>query len=121
MVGDIGSAYLEAYTKERVCFVATSAFGELEGHTMIIVKALYGLQTSGARYHECFADTMHDMGFQPCLNEPDLWMRYKETHYEYVCVYVDNLLVIMKEPSEFFKELNEKYQYQLNVRLIQFA
>ena len=48
MVGDIGSAYLEAYTKEKVCFTAGQAFGELEGRTMIIVKALYGLRTSGA-------------------------------------------------------------------------
>ena len=27
MVGDIGSAYLEAYTKEKVCFIAGPAFG----------------------------------------------------------------------------------------------
>ena len=73
MVGDIGSAYLEAYTKEKVCFIAGPAFGEHEGHLMVIVKALYGLQTSGACYHEGFADTLHDMGFKQCINEPDLW------------------------------------------------
>ena len=37
MVGDIGSAYLEAYTKEKVCFIAGPAFGEHEGHLMLIV------------------------------------------------------------------------------------
>ena len=75
MVGDVGNAYLEAFTKERVCFIAGPAFGELEGHIMIIVKALYGLRTSGARFHERFADTLRDLGFFPCLNEPDLWIR----------------------------------------------
>ena len=49
MAGDIGSAYLEAYTQEKVCFVAGPAFAELAGHILIVVKALYGLRTSGAR------------------------------------------------------------------------
>jgi hypothetical protein len=45
--GDILLAYLEAYTKEKVFIVAGPEFGELKGHTLIIVKALYGLRTSG--------------------------------------------------------------------------
>ena len=113
MVGDVGNAYLEAFTKELVCFIAGPAFGELEGHTLIIVKALYGLRTSGARYHERFADTLRDLGFKPCKNEPDLWMRDAGDHYEYVCVYVDDLLAIMKEPEKFFKTLTETYKYKL--------
>ena len=80
MVGDIGSAYLEAYTKEKVCFIAGPAFGEHEGHLMVIVKALYDLCTSGAHYPEGFADTIRDMGFKQCFNEPDLWYRHSQTH-----------------------------------------
>ena len=34
-------------------------------------------------------------------------------HYEYICVYVDDLLAIMKQPEEFFKILTEKYKYKL--------
>ena len=49
-VSDIGNVYLEAYTKEKVYFIAGPEFGPLEGHTLIIVKALYGLRTSGARF-----------------------------------------------------------------------
>ena len=40
---DIGNAYLEAHTKEKVCFIAGKEFGSLEGHLLIIDKALYGL------------------------------------------------------------------------------
>ena len=29
---DIGNAYLEAYTKEKVCIIAGPEFGDLEGH-----------------------------------------------------------------------------------------
>ena len=54
---DIGNAYLEAKTKEKVYFIADAGFGAHEGHTLLIVKALYGLRTSGLCWHECFADT----------------------------------------------------------------
>ena len=46
--GDIGNAYLEAYTKEKVCFRAGPEFGALQGHLLVIDKALYGLRTSRA-------------------------------------------------------------------------
>ena len=49
---DVGNAYLEAFTKEKVCFIAGDGFGALKGHTLIIVKALYGLKSSGLRWHE---------------------------------------------------------------------
>jgi hypothetical protein len=35
---DIGNAYLESYTKEKVCFTAGPEFGEQEGHTFVIKK-----------------------------------------------------------------------------------
>ena len=31
---DVGNAYLESVTKEKVCFVAGPEFGEREGHTV---------------------------------------------------------------------------------------
>ena len=43
---DVGNAYLEAYTNEKVYVIAGTEFGELEGHIFIIRKALYGLKTS---------------------------------------------------------------------------
>ena len=113
MAGDIGSAYLEAYTQEKVCFVASAAFGALAGHILIVVKALYGLRTSGVRYRERFADTLRDMGFKSCVNEPDLWMRRNGLIWEFVCVYVDDLLAILVLPKVFFDTLVKKYKYQL--------
>ena len=48
-VTDIGNAYLEAHTKESVYIIAGPEFAELEGHTLLIIKALYGLRSSGLR------------------------------------------------------------------------
>jgi hypothetical protein len=113
-VGDVGNAYLEAYTQEKVYIVAGLEFGpELAGHTLIIQKALYGLRTSGARYHEKFAKTLTDMGFNPSYADPDVWMREREDHWEYLAVYVDDLMAIMKDPDEFFRILVDKYKYKL--------
>jgi hypothetical protein len=52
MGGDVHSTYLEALTKEKGYVIAGPEYGTLEGHTLIERKALYGLRTSGARYHE---------------------------------------------------------------------
>ena len=111
---DIGNAYLEARTKERIYFVADDSFGEeLAGHTLVIVKALYGLRSSGARWHERFADTLRDMQFFPCKADPDVWMRRNEDVYEYVAVYVDDLLIAAKNPKEITDTLMNKYKYKL--------
>ena len=40
---DIGNAYLEAEAREKLCIHAGPEFGKLQGHTLAIHKALYGL------------------------------------------------------------------------------
>ena len=113
MVGDVSSAYLEAYTQEKVCFKAGPEFGELEGHLLVIERALYGLRTSGARWHDRFADTLREMGYFPCKADPDVWIKDANTHYEYVCVYVDDIMAIGTHPQDFFNDLTDKYNYKL--------
>jgi hypothetical protein len=63
LVGDISSAYLEAYTQEKVYFIAGAELGPLQGHLLVIERALYGLRTSGARWHDRLADVLRDMGY----------------------------------------------------------
>ena len=113
MVGDITSAYLEAETTERVCFTAGPEFGALEGHTFIIFKALYGLRTSGKSWHSRFSDTLRDLGYFPCKADPDIWIKDCDTQYEYVCVYVDDIMHMSKNPQAFFDALKTKYNYKL--------
>jgi hypothetical protein len=77
---DIGNAYLEAYTAEKLYIVAGPGFGELEGHMLIISKALDGLRTSGLHWHERFSQCLREMGFEPCKAEPDIWMHQCTMH-----------------------------------------
>jgi len=109
----IGNAYLEAETKERVYIIAGAEFGDLEGHTLVIFKALYGLRSSGVRWHERFTDCLRDMGFSPSKAEPDIWMRPNGDAYEYIGVYVDDLAIIARNPGEIANILQSKYNFKL--------
>ena len=114
MAADVGNAYLGARTKEKVCFIAGPELGALAGHTFVIHKALYGLHSSGARFHEKFADTLSELGFRPTYADPDVWISDAGDVYEFVCVYVDDLLAAMKNPKEFIDKLQaEPYSYKL--------
>jgi len=110
---DIGNAYLEAFTSERVYIIAGSEFKGLEGHILIISKALYGLRSSGPRWHDRFSDCIRELGFFPCKAEPDIWIRKKGNLYEYVAVYVDDLAIAMKDPKEFTDVLEKKHKFKL--------
>ena len=111
---DIGNADLDVFTKEEVCFIAGPEFGPLAGHTMKIVKALYGLRSSGARFHDCLADTLRELGFTPTFANPDVWIRDAKDCYEYICCYVDDLLAALKNPKEFWDKLQSlPYSFKL--------
>jgi hypothetical protein len=103
----VGNAYLVAYTKEELHVLAGPEFGDLQGCLLIIVKALHGLWTSGARWHECFADTAMDMDmdFYPWKANPDVWMKASGTLYDFGCAYVDDLACITAYPFLFFQEV----------------
>ncbi len=58
---DVGNAYLESYTQEKVYFIAGPEFAPfgLEGHILLlIVRALYGLKSSGLRWWERLSDVL---------------------------------------------------------------
>jgi hypothetical protein len=55
---DIGNAYLEAKMSELLFIVAGPEFGDLEGHMLMIYKALYRLCFSGLRWHERFSASL---------------------------------------------------------------
>jgi Reverse transcriptase (RNA-dependent DNA polymerase) len=48
MTADIGNAYLNAFTSEKVYTITGPEFGEEAGRVAIIIRALYGLKSSGA-------------------------------------------------------------------------
>ena len=51
LCGDVGNAFVNTYTNERVYAITGPDIGEDEGKIVILVKALYDLATSAERWH----------------------------------------------------------------------
>ena len=108
--GNIGNAFLYGKTKEKVYIIAGPEFGrELEGKILVIDKALYGLRTSSARFHEHLATQLIKLGFRPSKADFNLWMKDMGTHYEYVATFVDDVLIWSKDPMAIMEELKKTY------------
>lgn len=70
---DIGNAYLNAKSQEKVYSTAGPELGaELQGRNMIKIRALYGLKSSGATWRAHLASTRREMGFISCLADPNI-------------------------------------------------
>jgi hypothetical protein len=113
IAADVSSAFIQAFTSEKVFVKAGPEFGKNEGRYMIVVRALYGLKPSGAMWHRKLAENLRDMRFRPSKADYDLWMRQHQDLWEYVAVIVDNLLVFSKEPPTIIEPLKKVYQYGL--------
>ena len=84
-------------------------------HLLIMVKALYGTRSGGARWHDRLFDILQELKFKPSKADPDVWMRPEPggTCSEYIAVYVDDLAIAAKDPQAFCNELKEKYNLKL--------
>ena len=78
---DIGNAYLEAFTDEKL-IVAVPEFQELEGYILIFLKALYGLKPSGKRWAEVIHGILRHMKFLPSKADPCICLAQESTQFE---------------------------------------
>jgi hypothetical protein len=107
---DISSAYLHSKTRKLCYIIAGPEFGELAGGKLVIDKGLYGLKTSGARFHEHLATRLRRMGYTPSKADSDLWMKqYSDGHYEYIANYVDDVILFSRDPMKVIEELKKDY------------
>ena len=113
---DIGNAYINAPCRERIWCEAGLEFGsDIQGTVLIIERALYGLKSSAAAWRNMLAQTMLDLGFKSCVADNDVWMkpRTKENgleYYEYVLIYVDDILCFSEKPKEVMDSLSRLYR-----------
>jgi hypothetical protein len=111
LCGDVSNAYVNSYTSEKCYVIAGPEFGEREGECIIIVKALYGLNASGADWHRHFATSLRNFGFQPTRYDRDVWIRLAKdkSHYEYLCTHVDDFKITAKDPQAIMEEIKKEY------------
>jgi Reverse transcriptase (RNA-dependent DNA polymerase) len=107
---DIGNAYSYSCTREKVYVIEGPEFGsDLEGQTLLIYKALYGLRTSAACFHKYLSEQLIMPGFNQSNYDHDLWIKDKVDHYEHLATFVDDVLVWSKDPMAIMSELKKIY------------
>ena len=110
---DIGNAYLEANTKDKVYIDARDDFGDKEDHIMVIHKVLYGLRSSGLIWYERLADYLRGYWVSLCKTEHNVWTRERNSLYEYITVYINNLDILTKHPNGVICTIPNKYKFKL--------
>ena len=43
---------------------------------------------------------MLQLNFKPCKADPCVWLRERKDKYEYIAIYVDDLLIVSEEPQK---------------------
>ena len=109
---DVLNAYITAPCTEKIWTVLGKEFGSDERKRAIIVRALYGLKSSGAAFHQHLGDCMRGLGYTSCLADPDLWLKAetrpdKSTYYSYILCYVDDILVIHHDPMPILGRIDK--------------
>jgi Reverse transcriptase (RNA-dependent DNA polymerase) len=102
---DVGNASLNTPCREKVWFVAGPEFGSRPGTVIKVVRALYGLKSSGASWRAMFNSTVLEMGFEATIADADVYRRANAKpdgfkYHEYLLVYVDDVGVISHEPTK---------------------
>ena len=95
--------------------MAGPEFEELQGHDLVMYKALYSTRSGGACRHDKLFDILQQMNFEPSNADPDIQMRSSKggIHYEYIAIYVDDLAICMKDPQAFCDTLEKVYKLKL--------
>ncbi|KAL7537428.1 hypothetical protein ACHAWF_005758, partial [Thalassiosira exigua] len=125
---DIGNAYLNASCKERIWFVAGHECGhEMKGRVMKLVRALYGLKSSGASWRKMFNDFIVTyLEFTPPRVDGDMYYRKSlkpdgTLYYELLLVYVNNVLAISHDSEKIMETIGKHFEIKNDDKLQQFT
>ena len=112
---DIGNAYFEAVTEEKLYIFAGPESEDWEGYILTFSNAVYRLKSSGKRLSEALYDILKDMDFIPSRADLYIWLRKssKLNLYEYIAVCVDDLCITAQNPEELISILKSKYQLKV--------
>ena len=115
LAADIGNAYLNAPVREKIYITCGKEFGPFEGRKAKIVRALYGLKSSGAAWRSHLAEVLRDnLGFTSCKADNDVWYRAATKsdgtrYYEYILVYTDDILCLSTDPNTLLCYLDQHF------------
>ena len=79
------------------------------------------LKSSGDEFRAFLDERLDEMGFKSIIAYLDVWIRpltkaYGEQYYEFILVYVDDLLAIIQDAVSDIREVAEKFELKKNRR-----
>ena len=96
---------------EKFCFTAEPVFGSMKGNIVIISKALYGLNSSGATWRAHLTQGMIDLDYSPRQADPDILKRpmvksvgFKYWKYFHINMY--DIMIISDKPEKLTVSLS---------------
>lgn len=116
LTADIQNAYLHANCREKIYIIAGKEFGSNCGKAMIITRAIYGLKSSGTAFRALLAKQLNMIGYTATRGDPNVWyhpiQKGDHKYYEYVLVYVDDLLAVSFNPQQTMDELSQTFKFK---------
>jgi hypothetical protein len=107
---DIRNAYLQAPSSQKDYVICGPEFGlENVGKPALIHRALYGGKLAGRDFRNHLRACMYQIGYKPCLADPDVWSRPAKQPdgsncYEYILLYIDDALAIGVNAEKMLRE-----------------
>ena len=86
--------------------MAGPKFGEWEFQVVVLMRSIYGLNTSVDRCNKSLSDKINMSVFRNSKSDSDLWMLDYGYEYVYITIYSDKLLVFLKDPIVILRVLN---------------
>jgi hypothetical protein len=115
-MADIENAYPTAPITEKIWTVLGSEFGYDSGKRALIVRALYGLRSTGAAFRKHLDECITHLGWNPCLTDRDLLMKAETCpddgvlYWACILIYVDDILCVHNDPDAPLEKLDEYFK-----------
>jgi hypothetical protein len=115
-MADIENTYLTAPITEKVWCILGPDFGEDAGKKALIVRALYGLKSTGAAFRNHLTECMKHFGWKSCRADRDLWMKRQISpddgfeYWAYILIYVNDILCMHHNPGDELVRLDKYFK-----------
>ena len=83
---------------------------------MVVIRALYGLKSSGSTWRAMISETLLDLGYKRSISDMDIWKKPDtkpqtgKFYFDCVLVYVDDFLRIYHDTEVLMKYLKGIYR-----------
>ena len=82
---------------------------------LIVIRALYGLNSTGSSWRKAVAQVLKELDFVSTLSEPDVWIQEAVReggfkYYDILFVYINDILAVLHEATDIMKEIKAFYR-----------